>query len=89
MTCDFYVLFKSVSVISGRWEVDNERLYATEVFSGTCVGNKDQFSVQIEDRLKRKLVGPSYDNCCQGRRRLGRLKPPKRLTSTSCTYFRQ
>ena len=27
----FYVLFNSVSVISGRWEVDNERLYAIEL----------------------------------------------------------
>ena len=26
----FYVLFNSVSVISGRWEVDNERLCAME-----------------------------------------------------------
>ena len=28
----FYVLFNSVSVISGRWEVDNERLCAMELF---------------------------------------------------------
>ena len=27
----FYVLFNSVSVISGRWEVDNERLCAMEL----------------------------------------------------------
>ena len=27
----FYVLFISISVISGRWEVDNERLYAMEL----------------------------------------------------------
>ena len=26
----FYVLFNSISVISGRWEVDNERLCAME-----------------------------------------------------------
>ena len=27
----FYVLFNSVSVISGRWEVDNNRLCAMEL----------------------------------------------------------
>ena len=27
----FYILFNSVSVISGRWEVDNERLCAMEL----------------------------------------------------------
>ena len=27
----FYVLFNSVSIISGRWEVDNERLCAMEL----------------------------------------------------------
>ena len=27
----FYVLFNSVPVISGRWEVDNERLCAMEL----------------------------------------------------------
>ena len=27
----FYVLFDSISVISGRWQVDNERLCATEL----------------------------------------------------------
>ena len=27
----FYVLFNGVSVISGRWEVDNERLCAMEL----------------------------------------------------------
>ena len=27
----FYVLFNSISVISGRWEVDNERLCAMEL----------------------------------------------------------
>ena len=27
----FYVLFNNVSVISGRWEVDNERLCAMEL----------------------------------------------------------
>ena len=27
----FYVLFNSVSVISGRWEVDNERLCGMEL----------------------------------------------------------
>ena len=27
----FYVLFNSVSVISGQWEVDNERLCAIEL----------------------------------------------------------
>ena len=27
----FYVLFDSISVISGRWEVDNERLGAMEL----------------------------------------------------------
>ena len=27
----FYILCNSVSVISGRWEVDNERLYAMEL----------------------------------------------------------
>ena len=26
----FYVLFNSISVISGRWDIDNERLCATE-----------------------------------------------------------
>ena len=26
----FYVLFNSISVRSGRWEFDNERLFATE-----------------------------------------------------------
>ena len=26
----FYILFNSVSVISGQWKVDNERLYAKE-----------------------------------------------------------
>ena len=31
MTCDFYVLFDSVSVMSGQWEVDNERLCAMEL----------------------------------------------------------
>ena len=30
----FYILFNSVSVISGRWEVDNERLCAMEL----CLG---------------------------------------------------
>ena len=31
MTCDFPpVLFNSISVISGRWVGDNERLYAME-----------------------------------------------------------
>ena len=29
----FYVLFNSISVISGRWEVDNERLYVMEPFT--------------------------------------------------------
>ena len=27
----FYVVFNSISVISGRWEVDNERLCAMEL----------------------------------------------------------
>ena len=27
----FYVLFNSISVISGQWEVHNERLYAMEL----------------------------------------------------------
>ena len=27
----FYVLFNSITVISGRWEVDNERLCAMEL----------------------------------------------------------
>ena len=27
----FYVLFNSISVISGQWEVDNERMYAMEL----------------------------------------------------------
>ena len=27
----FYVLFNSISVISGRWKVDNERLCAMEL----------------------------------------------------------
>ena len=27
----FYLFFKSISVISGRWEVDNERLCAVEL----------------------------------------------------------
>ena len=34
MTMDdlrFYVLFDSVSIISGRWEVDNEKLCAMEL----------------------------------------------------------
>ena len=30
----FYVLFSSVSVISGRWEVDNERLCPMELHLG-------------------------------------------------------
>ena len=30
----FYVLFNSVSVILGRWEVDNERLCAMELRLG-------------------------------------------------------
>ena len=29
----FYVLFNSISVISGRWEIDNERLCAMELHS--------------------------------------------------------
>ena len=31
MTCDFYVLFNSISVILGRLKVDNERLCAMEL----------------------------------------------------------
>ena len=31
----FYVLFNSISVISGRWEVDNERLCAMELETST------------------------------------------------------
>ena len=27
----FYILFNSISVISGRWEIDNERLCAMEL----------------------------------------------------------
>ena len=30
-TCDFFVLFNNISVISGRWEVDKERLCAMEL----------------------------------------------------------
>ena len=37
----FYVLFKSVSVISGRWDVDNERLCAVEL---RFAGKKDEHS---------------------------------------------
>ena len=29
----FYVLFNSISVISGRWQVDNERLGTMEPFT--------------------------------------------------------
>ena len=32
----FYILSNSISVISGQWEVDNERLYAMEL----CLGLK-------------------------------------------------
>ena len=31
MTCDFYVLFNTVSVISGQWDVDIKRLCAMEL----------------------------------------------------------
>ena len=30
MTCDFYVLFKSIYIISGQWVGDNKRLCAIE-----------------------------------------------------------
>ena len=40
----FYVLFHSISVISGRWEVDNERLCAMELClrAGIELGLLDQ-----------------------------------------------
>ena len=40
-------------------------------------------------RLKYCLKGPDKPKTIQSNPILGRLRPPKRLTSTSCTYFRQ
>ena len=47
----FYVLFKSVSVISGRWEVDNERLCAMELRL-----QLRRFRLERKPQLRRKVV---------------------------------
>ena len=46
----FYILFNSISVISGQWEIDNERLCAMEL-----PVRLRRFRLERESNLVRKL----------------------------------
>ena len=71
-------LFNSISVISGRWEVDNERPYATEPhFTVSTISASDRnrtWTANIEIKLKKENVWNCSGRGCGRAMVLGNFK---------------